>query len=115
GVRVPPAEGEPALTRGEALDGADVRATTAAEHERPFREVGGQRKALFLEGLCLDNARLWQGQLEPGRFRHRLAAVSPRLRHAHDPALERAAAGAAPAPGPEGNGGVPPDVRTRRA
>ena len=103
-MRVEPDQRELPLARGQALDRADVRAAATAEHERPLRQVGRERKRLLLERFRFDDRGFGIRQLQPRRLGHRLAAVAPRLRNAHKPRREIPAAGVALVIGPERNG-----------
>jgi hypothetical protein len=100
-VRVDPDEGEPVVTRRERLDGADVRAAAAAEHERPLRQVGCDLEALHRQRVLRDDRRLRIRQPDVRGRRHLVAARSPCARHAHEAGGELAAARVALVLGPE--------------
>ena len=72
-VRVEPDDAEPAVTGCEAADRADVRAATAAEHERALRQALGERGVLLVERLAVDDQRLGVRERGRGRLHHRLA------------------------------------------
>src|SRR6185312_10718359 len=91
-VRVEPDQRDTILSCSETFDGPDVRTTAPAKNERPFRKVRREREVLLLEGLRLDHRRLGVRKLEPGRLRHRLAAVAPGLRNPHETCAEATAA-----------------------
>ena len=112
---VEPHERDPSLPRGETLDGADVRAATAAEHERALWEIRGERERLFLERFRLDDRGFRKRELEPGSFGHRLAALPPRVRHSDEAGVELTSARMTLVVGPQCNGGKRLAVRTLRA
>ena len=91
-MRVEPDHGQPVLACGQTFDGADVRATAAAEDDRPLRKIRGERERLLLERLGLDDRGLGVGQLEPRRLRHRFTSLTPGLRNPDQPCEVDAAA-----------------------
>ena len=97
-MRVEPDDAEPVVARGKPLDGADVRAAAAAEHERAGRQVRGDRERLSAERVLLDDRSLRVVERKPGGLDHRLAAVAPGAWHTHEPRRERAPAGVALVP-----------------
>ena len=60
-MRVEPDDAEPAVTGGEAADRADMRAATAAEHERALRQALGERGVLLVERLPSTTSALGYG------------------------------------------------------
>ena len=104
-MRVEPDDREPVVARGEPLDRADVRAAAAAEDERPLGEVGGDGEGLLAERVLLDDRGLGIGERQPRGLRHRLAAVAPGPRHAHEPGGELAPARVALVAGADRDGG----------
>ena len=76
------------MPRGQALDGADVRAAAAAEDERPLGQLGGEHEVLVGERVLGDDGGLRVRELERGRLGHRLAALAPGARHADEAGAE---------------------------
>ena len=111
---IEPDQGQAVLPGRQTFDCADVGATAAAEDERTFGQVGGECKILLLQGVGLDDPRLGLRQLEPRCLRHRLAALAPRLRYAHQPRAKDAPARMALVFRPERYRGVRPAVRALR-
>jgi hypothetical protein len=71
-VRIEPDDPEPSDSRGERLDGADVRAAAAAHDERPLGKRTRERQGLLGQRVLVHDAGLGIGQLEEGRLDHRL-------------------------------------------
>ena len=94
-MSVDPDDGEPAATRGEPADRADVRAAAAAEHEWARGQVAHLCGDLLLERLLLDHRCLGVRQREPGSGSHRLASDAPGARDPDEPGCELAAAAVA--------------------
>ena len=105
-MRVEPNDAEALVPRREALDGADVGAAAPAQHERNLRQVGRDRERLCDERVLLDDGRFRIVERESRCLHHLLAAVTPGARHADETGGERAAAGVAFVPGPDGDRGV---------
>ena len=114
-MSVEPHQRKPAVPGRKALDCADVSAAAAAEDERALGQLGGQHEVLLAERLLLDHGRLRVRQRQTGGLGHRLAALAPRPRHAHEPGGELAPAGMALVSGPERNRGERAAVGTARA
>src|SRR6478735_648943 len=91
-VRVEPEDADVAVPRGEAFDGADMRAAAAAEHDRVGGQVGGDGKRLHRERLLLDDGDLRIVESKRSRLDHRRAAVAPGARHPYEPGGEGATA-----------------------
>ncbi len=95
-MRVEPDHREAATAPSrEAADRPDVRAATAAEHERTGREVANLGCHLILERRLVDHGSLRIRKREMGRLRHRVAAYPPGARHAHEAGRVLAAAAVA--------------------
>ena len=67
----------------------DVRAAAPAQHDRPSRQRLGDRLALLVERVPLDDRDLRDTAARRRRLGHALAAVAPRRRNAHEPCGER--------------------------
>ena len=94
-VRVEPDHGDPAVTSREGLDGADVRAAAAAEHQRPLGQLESERQALRGERILLDHCRLGIRKRKRRRLGHRLTAPAPGAWNPHEASGERPPAGVA--------------------
>ena len=108
---VDPDDAEPVVPRGEPFDRADVRAAAAAEDERPHA-AGRRRPRASARGACPPRRPPPRDSRAASarRLDHRLAAVAPRPRHAHEPGRERAAARVALVVRPDRDGRERPAV-----
>ena len=91
-MRVEPDDRETAAARRETAHRADVRAAASAEDDRPLGQHGGELGGLLLERVALDRARLGIRERERRAVGHRLAALPPRPRNAHEAGGELASA-----------------------
>ena len=94
-VGVEPDDGEPPVPLSEPADRADVRAATAAQHERAPRELRRHGRRLLLERVGLDHRRLGPVERERGAVLHRVAAVAEGRADANQRGRELAAAAVA--------------------